>query len=84
MAICFEKYCIVSLCNKFGNGLAGLNHVVFCNPDFIWVKSADKTVQMPQTWFSELTQTIWLKKTAWVGTQQLICHLLKYIDFNLQ
>ena len=61
--------CIMSLCNKFGNGLAGLNHVVFCIPDFIWVKRADKIVQMPQTWFSEITQTTWLKKTTWVGTE---------------
>ena len=34
-------WCLL-LCNKFGNGLAGLNHVVFCNPDFISVKSAGK------------------------------------------
>ena len=30
--------------NKFRNGLAGLNHNVFCNLDLIWVKSADKIV----------------------------------------
>ena len=35
---------MVSFCNKFGNGLAGLNHIVFCNPDFNWVKSAGKIV----------------------------------------
>ena len=35
---------MVSLCNKFENGLAVRNHVVFFNPDFIWVKSADKIV----------------------------------------
>ena len=61
---------MVSLCNKFGNAKAGLNNVVFCNLDFIWVKSADKVVQMPQTWFSEFTQTTWYKKTTWVGTDQ--------------
>ena len=61
---------MVSLCNKFGNGLAGLNHVAFFNIDFILVKSTDKIVQMPQTWFSKFTQTTWFKKTTWVGTEK--------------
>ena len=83
MAICFNKVannvvrclqqgrgncCMVSLCNKFGNGLTGLNHVVFCNLNFIWVKSADKIVQMAQTWFRKFTQTTWFKTTTWVRT----------------
>ena len=69
---------MVSLCNKFGNGLAGLNHVAFFNPDFIWVKSADKIVQMTQTWFSEFTQTTWFKKTTWVATSATF--LLRALD----
>ena len=37
--------------SKFGSGLVGLNNVVFCNPDFISVKSVDKIyIQMLQTY----------------------------------
>ena len=60
-----------SLGKKFGNGLLGLNHASICNPDFTWVRSADKTVQMPKTWFSVFTQTTSFKKTTWVGTVPL-------------
>ena len=28
---------MVSLRNKFENGLADLNHVVFCDPDFMFI-----------------------------------------------
>ena len=59
---------MVSLCNKLRNGLIGLNHFAFCNRDFTWVKTADKIVQMPQTWFSKFTQTTWFKKTIWFET----------------
>ena len=59
---------MLCLCKKFGNGLPGLNHAAFCNPDFTCVRSADKMVQMPKTWHSDLMQTAWFKKTTWVGT----------------
>ena len=59
---------MLSLCKKFGNVLTGLNHVVFCNPDFTWMKIGEKIVQMPKTWFSAFTQTRWFKKTTWVGS----------------
>ena len=73
MAICFNKVVenvvMLSLCKKFGNALLALNHVVFCDLDFTWVRSADKIFQMPKTWFSEFTQTPCFKKKTWVGTQ---------------
>ena len=28
---------MVSLCNKFENGLSDLKHVVFCDPDFVFI-----------------------------------------------
>ena len=42
----------MSFLGKFTKRLLGLNHVVFCNPDFAEVQ----------------TQTTWFKKTRWVGT----------------
>ena len=57
--------------NKFENGLLGLNHASICNPDFTWVRSADKIVQILKSWFSVLTQTTSFKKTTWVGTAPL-------------
>ena len=57
-----------SLGKKFRNGLLGLNHASICNPDFTWVRSADKIVQMPKTWFSVFTETTSFKKTTWDGT----------------
>ena len=33
---------MLSLCKKFGIALPGLNHAVFRNPDFTWVRIADK------------------------------------------
>ena len=43
-------------------------HVVFCNPGFTLVKSPEKIVEMPKTWFSEFKQTTWFKKRKWFGT----------------
>ena len=60
-----------SLGKKFGNGLLGLNHASICNPSFTWVRSPEKIVQMPKTWFSIFTQTTLFKKTTWVGTVSL-------------
>ena len=59
-----------SLSKKFVNGLLDLNDASICNTDFTWVRSADKIVQMPKTWFSVFTQTSF-KKTTWVGTVPL-------------
>ena len=60
-----------SLGKIFGNGLLGLNQTSICNLDFTWVRSADKMVQMPKTWFSIFTQTKLFKKTTWAGTVPL-------------
>ena len=62
---------MLSLGKKFGKGLLGLNHASICNPNFTWVRSAGKMVQMPKTWFSVFTQTTSFKKTTWVGTVPL-------------
>ena len=59
---------MLSLGKKFGKGLLGLNHASICNPNFTWVRSAEKIVQMPKTWFSVFMQTTLFKKTTWVGT----------------
>ena len=56
---------------KFGNGLLGLNHGFISNPDFTWVRSADKIVQIPNNWFSIFVQTTSLKKATMVGTVPL-------------
>ena len=57
--------------NKFENRLLGLNHASICNPNFTRVRSTDKIVQIPKTWFSVFTQTISFKKTTWVETVPL-------------
>ena len=62
---------MLCFCKIFGSGLPGLNHASICNPDFTWIRSADKIVQMPKTWFSVFTQTTSFKKTTWVGTVPL-------------
>ena len=54
-----------SLGKKLRNGLLGLNHASIYNSDFTWVRRADKTVQMPKTWFSVFTQTTLFNKTTW-------------------
>ena len=59
---------MLSLCKKFINGLPSLNYAVFSNTDFTWVRSADKVVEIPKTWFSVFTQTKCFKKTILVGT----------------
>ena len=61
------KMLYVILCNKFGNELPGLNHVIFCSPNFNWIRIATKIVQMPKTSFFVFTQTSYFKKTTWVG-----------------
>ena len=66
-----------SLGKKFGNGLLSLNHASICNFNFTWVRSAEKIVQMPKTWFSVFTQTTLFKKTTWVGTVSLDNKYLK-------
>ena len=65
------KCCMSSIGKKFGNGLLSLNHASICNFSFTWVRSAEKIVQMPKTWFSIFTQTTSFKKTPWVGTVPL-------------
>ena len=55
---------MLSLGHKFGNGLTHLNDASICNPDFIWVKSTDKIVQVLKSLFSIFTQTISFKKTG--------------------
>ena len=57
-----------SLGNNFEDGLLGLNHTSICNPDFTWVRSADRKPKIPKTWFSVFTQTASFKKTTWIGT----------------
>ena len=57
--------------NKFEIGLLDLNHASICNPDFTWVRSTDKTVQILKTWFNVLTQTTSFKKTTWFGIAPL-------------
>lgn len=48
---------MLSLCEKFGNGLPGLNNIVFHDLDFTWVRSTDKIVQMLKIGFNVFTQT---------------------------
>ena len=43
------------------------------------MKSADKIVQMQQTWFREFTLTTWFKKAKWVGKVLNLLHILKLI-----
>ena len=43
------------------------------------MKSTDKIVQMPQTWFREFTLTTWFKKAEWVGKVLNLLHILKLI-----
>ena len=62
---------MLSLGKKFGNGLLGLYHASICNPDFSWVRSVDKIVQIPIIWFSVFTQTTPFKKATLVGTVPL-------------
>ena len=68
-----------SLGKKFGNELLGLNHTSICNLDFTWVRSTDKIVQMPKTWFRIFTQATPFKKTTWVETVPLYnkCLMIK-------
>ena len=47
---------MLTLCKKFGNALPGLSHAVFYNPNFSWIRSADKIVQMSITLLSEFMQ----------------------------
>ena len=60
-----------SLGKKFGNGLLGLNHASISNPDFTWVRSADKIVQMLKIWLGVFPQATSFKKTTWFGTVPL-------------
>ena len=50
------KCCIYSLCKTFGNELPALNHIVFYNPDFTWMRNTANIVEMPKSWFSTFTQ----------------------------
>ena len=50
------KCCMSSLGKKFGNGLLGFDHASICNPNFTWIRSAEKIVQMLKSCFSILEQ----------------------------
>ena len=59
-----------SLGKKFGNGLLGLNYASISNPDFTWVRSADKIkCQKLDLVYSRRQHPF--KKTTWVGTVPL-------------
>ena len=68
----------MSFLRKFRKRILGLNHVVFCNPDFALVRNANKMVQMAKTWFSVSPRTTWFKKTRWVGTLGRFANLTRW------
>lgn len=53
---------------KFRKVVHGLNHAPICNPDFIWMRSANKTVHILKTLFSIFKLITLFEKTTWFGT----------------
>ena len=59
-----------SLGKKFGNRLLCLNHTSISNPDFTWVRSADK-IKCRKLDLAYSRRQHPFKKTSWVGTVPL-------------
>ena len=55
-----------SLGKKFGNLLLGLNHASISNPDFTWVRGADK-IKYRKLDLAYSRRQHPFKKTTWVG-----------------
>ena len=53
---------------KFGKVLHGLNLAPICNPDFTWMRRADKIVHILKTFFSVFKLITLFEKTTWFGT----------------
>ena len=61
---------MLSLGEKFGNGLLGLNHACISNPGFTWVRSNDK-IKRRKLDLAYSRRQYPIKKTPWVGTVPL-------------